>query len=68
MFSKPINLSGYLFIIIGVFELIKYPNRAQRWADKKSKEKNFNKDIKFVLKDNLLEVLYNNMLINDVVY
>lgn len=58
LFTETIRLSGLISIAIGILELIKYPNRVNRWVDKKTREKIFDKEIKFVLKDTLLEVSY----------
>jgi hypothetical protein len=56
-FIEKIRLSGFVGIAIGVIELIKFPNRIKRWVNRKTKEKIFNKEVKFVLKDWHLEVL-----------
>ena len=46
---ESIKISGFIFIGIGILELVKYPSRVDRWVNKKIKEKTFNKEIQYVL-------------------
>lgn len=57
-FNEKIRLSGFIATAIGVIQLIKYSNRINRWVNRKTKEKIFDKEVKFVLKDWDLEVSY----------
>ncbi|MCX2743784.1 hypothetical protein OO013_07905 [Mangrovivirga sp. M17] len=51
---------GLPFIAIGIFELIKFPNRVNRWVNRKEKEKIFNKDFQFIISDSSLTVSYDD--------
>lgn len=52
------RLAGLPFILIGVFEIIKYPTRESRWVRKKEKEQVFNKNIEFQIGTDFLKVTY----------
>lgn len=60
LFTESIKASGYVFLVIGVLELIKYPKRINRWVDKKAKEKIFEKEIKFCIQDTSLKISIDN--------
>ena len=52
------RLVGLPFIAIGLFEIIKFPTREKRWVLKKEKEKLFNKNIRFKILNDSLEITY----------
>ena len=52
------RLVGIPFIVIGLFEIIKYPTREKRWVKKKEKEKLFNKDLEFEISDDNLKISF----------
>jgi hypothetical protein len=52
------RLVGLPFILIGLFEIIKYPTREKRWVKKKEKEKLFNKDLEFEISDDNLKISF----------
>jgi len=56
-----IKLSGLIFIGIGLFELIKFPGRIDRWVNKKIKETIFNKEIRYVLSEHDLEISFEDI-------
>jgi hypothetical protein len=58
---ESIRISGFIFIAIGILELIKYPNRIDRWVNKKIKEKKFNKKIQYALNDNDLRISFDDI-------
>jgi hypothetical protein len=48
------RLGGIPFIVIGLFEIIKYPTREKRWVKKKEKQGIFDKNLEFkILNDRL---------------
>lgn len=53
-------LIGLPAILIGLFEILKYPNREKRWVRKKEKEKKFNKNIEFEIFDDRLSISFND--------
>lgn len=61
LFFERIKAAGYIWIGIGGWELIKYPQRVNRWVDKKVTEKIFNKNIKFKLQDDSLNISYGDL-------
>ncbi len=54
--SEQNRLTGIPFIAIGIFELIKYPSREQRWIKKKEKESKFNKILEFEISKDRLKI------------
>ena len=52
------RLVGIPFILIGLFEIVKYPTREKRWVKKKEKEKLFNKELEFEISDDNLKVSF----------
>ena len=46
------------FILIGLYEVVKYPTRESRWIKRKEKESIFNKEIGFKIEDDGLTVMY----------
>lgn len=53
-------LMGLPFVVIGMLEIIKYPNREQRWVKKKEKEALFNKTIVFTITNDSLTIKYDD--------
>lgn len=60
LFTESIKASGYVFLVIGILELTKYPKRINRWVDKKAKEKIFEKEVKFIFQDKSLKISFDN--------
>ena len=48
--------AGYVFIAIGVLEIIKYPSRVKRWVKKKEKQGIFNKNLEFKIINDRLNI------------
>lgn len=51
-----IRYAGFVFLGIGIWELMKFPGRINRWVAKKEKEKLFNKKMSFKLGVSELEI------------
>jgi len=58
---ESIRIFGFIFIGIGILELVKYPSRVDRWVNKKIKEKSFNKQIQYILNDNDLSISFDDI-------
>ena len=54
--SDNLRAASYIFIAIGIIEIIKYPKRVERWVKNKTKEKLFNQNIKFKINDDFIAV------------
>jgi hypothetical protein len=59
---ESIKIAGFIFIGIGILELIKFPSRIDRWVNKKVKETIFNKEIRYVLSDNDLKISFDDII------
>lgn len=55
------RLVGTPFMVIGLFEIIKYPTREKRWVKKKEKEKLFDKELEFEISDDKLKISFDEI-------
>ena len=56
------RLIGLPAMVIGLLEIIKYPNRVKRWVKKKEKEIIFNKDLLFDISKDTLKITYDKLV------
>ena len=61
LFYEPLKIMGYILSGIGILELIKYPNRTNKWVNKKMNENIFNKEIKYLFHDDSLTISYDEI-------